>query len=351
MTTLVPAAISSAEAAESSTARTTHLVAPAAAAAATAEVIAAPPQVVSTTASILPLASDTTEEIVAISQQIRRALECPICLTLMSAVMSCDCPNGHATCRPCMMTLMSINPTADSLCPLCRTLMMQFDGPTAMVVKLTEVTSLVKVACFNRSLGCPELLSVRWVNEHEAVCRYVADVPCQVAVCQWVGTCEQLYDHVSSVHPGVAVESSTNRLKVTDLHAIPKNRRRTYLVRSTYGLIWVLLSRAVRSRIQVGLFMVNKPLSGRHPTPAPGRNHANPQSPDILYRVTWFDNNDRSKTKSRTKEINWSTTLKEGCHTTSHKAYSMFRSRTGSMEISWFPFLRHNNYRQTNPST
>ncbi|XP_022172313.1 uncharacterized protein LOC111035107 [Myzus persicae] len=342
MTTLEAMATTSAEAAESSTARASSDTE-----AAAAEVIAAPPPA----SSVLPLASDTAE-IVAISRQIRRSLDCPICLTLMS-VMSCYCPNGHATCQACMMTLFSINNNRGTLCPLCRTSMMPLESTSAMVVKLAEASLSAKVACSNWSFGCPELVPVRYVNEHESACRYVPNVPCQVSVCQWVGMYEQLYEHVSNAHPGVAVESSTNRLNVTDLLSISKNRRRTYLVRSTYGMMWVLLSRASRSRIQVGLFMVDNSTlqSGRHQTSTPGQSRDDQRPTDIQYRITWFDDSGRSRTKCRTKEVNWSTTLKEGYYTASPNAYSVFRSRTGHMEISWFPLLRHNNNRRTNPST
>ncbi|XP_060858450.1 E3 ubiquitin-protein ligase Siah2-like [Metopolophium dirhodum] len=343
MTSLVVTATTSVEAAESSTARTTEMVV--AAAASTAEVIAVPPSFVSA-ASILPLEPETTE-IVAISQQIRRALECPICLTMMS-VMSCFCPNGHAICQSCMQTLLNTSIT-NTLCPLCRTSIAQSTSMSAMVIKLAEATTVVKVACSNWSFGCPDLVPVQHVNEHESVCRYVPDVPCLVHVCQWVGMYEQLYEHVFNVHPGVTVESSTNLLNVTDLQTITRNQRRTYLVRSAYGMMWVLVSRQTRSRIQTGLFMVKSPQDSISNL---DQYRANPRPPELLYRVTWFDGNDRTRTKSRTKQVFWSTVLKEGCHTAVFpNAYSMFRSRSGRMEISWFRPYDSNSQVRNHPIT
>ncbi|CAI6372239.1 unnamed protein product [Macrosiphum euphorbiae] len=351
MTSLVVTATTSVEAAESSTASTAETVV--AAAASSAEVIAVPPSVVSAAAaaSTLPLEPETTE-IVAISLQIRRALECPICLTMMS-VMSCFCPNGHAICQTCMLTLLNTSAlVASTLCPLCRTLMVQSLSMSAMVMKLAEATPLVKVACSNWSFGCPDLVPVRHVNEHESACRYVPDVPCLVHVCQWVGMYEQLYEHVSNVHPDVTVESSTNLLNVTDLHAITRNQRRTYLVRSEYGMIWVLVSRATRSRIQTGLFMVKSTRDDQHSTSNLDQYRGNPRSPELLYRVTWFDGNDRTRTKSRTKQVFWSTALKESCHTAFFpNAYSMFRSRSGRMEISWFRRYVSNSQVRNQPSS
>lgn len=134
---------------------------------------------------------------------------------------------------------------------------------------------------------------------------------------------------------------------VTDVKEIKKHRGRTYLVKSMYGMIWVLLSRTTRSRIQAGLFMVDRKWSGRHSTTVPDQNLTNSGQSDILYRITWFDDNDRARTRSRTKVVNWSTTLKEASHSFMNNAYSIFRSRKGSMEISWFPSLRHNNNHRT----
>ncbi|XP_003241456.1 E3 ubiquitin-protein ligase SINA-like 7 [Acyrthosiphon pisum] len=338
MTSLVVTATTSAEAAESSTASTTETVV--AAAASTAEVIEVPRSVVSV-ASTLPQEPETTE-IVAISLKIRRALDCPICLTTMS-IMSCFCPNGHAICQSCMLTLLNTS-TTHALCPLCRTSMVQSESMSAMVIKLAETTSAVKVACSNWSFGCPDLVPVRYVNEHESVCRYVPDVPCLVHVCQWVGMYEQLYEHVSNMHPGVTVESSTNQLNVTDLHTITRNQRRTYLVRSAYGMMWVLVSRGTRSRIQTGLFMVDSARDGQHLN----QHRFNPKPPEFLYRVTWFDGNDRSRTKSRTKQIFWSTALKEIA--VFPNAYSMFRFRSGRMEISWFRRYDRNSQVRNHPS-
>ncbi|CAH1725647.1 unnamed protein product [Aphis gossypii] len=76
-----------------------------------------------------------------------------------------------------------------------------------------------------------------------------------------------------------------NQLKVNDLKDIIKNRRRTYLAQSTYGMIWVMISRISRSRIQAALFMVNNHRSEK--------NDVDKVPPDARYRITCFDENDR----------------------------------------------------------
>jgi len=144
----------------------------------------------------------------------------------------------------------------------------------------------------------------------------------------------------------------TNMLNVTDLHAITRNKRRTYLVRSACGMLWVLMSRGARSRIQTGLFMVKSTWNGQHSTSNLNQDRANPRPPEFLYRITWFDGNDRTRTRSRTKQVYWSTALKEDCHTSAlPSAYSMFRSRTGRMEISWFRRYNSNSQVRNHPSS
>ncbi|KAL5238556.1 hypothetical protein ACI65C_005966 [Semiaphis heraclei] len=356
------------------------------AATATARAIAAPPPVAWTT-----LPSDTAE-IATLSEQINRALECPICLKLMS-VMSCFCPNGHALCRKCMLTISSTGGGTNDmsvLCPLCRTSMVNLSSISAMTIKLSQLTAFVRVACPHQPFGCPVMVPVQLFHEHQSVCMYVPDVSCQVAVCQWVGMYEQLYEHVHKTHPGFALQTPVtntfifesyttirlknnntiqlsytinikqnlslpgpfqgNRLKVTDIQEILKNRRRTYLVQSTYGMFWVLLSRKTQSRIQTGLFMVEntQPTLSRQSTPNP--NRTNPLEPDIVYRVTWFDCDGRSSARSKTNTVKWSTVLKEGDSAVLTDTYSMFRFY-GSLEINWFPSLQYYFNRRANPWT
>uniref|UniRef100_A0A2S2PUF7 E3 ubiquitin-protein ligase n=1 Tax=Schizaphis graminum TaxID=13262 RepID=A0A2S2PUF7_SCHGA len=282
----------------------------------------------SSAAVVVSVSDSDSDEIVTISQNIRRALECPICLTLMS-VISCYCPNGHAVCESCMLTLLNMSSAQERCCPFCRALMVQSLFTSAMVDKLNELCHQVKVKCSNWSRGCTELVPVRYVNEHESRCLYMPNVPCQVTVCQWLGIYEQLYEHVSSSHPGVAVQTSTNQLNVTDAQDITTNRRRIYLIQSTCGMIWVILSRIARSRIQTALFLVNNHLDGYN-------NHVKLMPTDIVYRVTWFNANERSRTKSRTKRVYWSTSLKPEFQLLLSDSYPTFRFKTGRMEINWF---------------
>lgn len=146
-------------------------------------------------------------EIESITGQIRRALECPICLILVSN-MSCFCPNGHAVCDVCFVRMWNIN--AVNNCPICRS---QMTEVSAMAMKLAEAITLVKVACAHRPYGCMQLIAVFDVNEHEAECVYMPNVRCLMSTCQWIGNYEQLFEHVCHTHPKNCIDSITVKVE------------------------------------------------------------------------------------------------------------------------------------------
>lgn len=148
-------------------------------------------------------------EIESITGQIRRALECPICLILVSS-MSCFCPNGHAVCDVCLVRMWDINTVNN--CPICRS---QMTEVSAMAMKLAEAITLVKVACAHRPYGCMQLVTVFDVNEHEAECVYMPSVRCLVSTCQWIGNYEQLFEHVRRNHPNSSVVWITVNVETT----------------------------------------------------------------------------------------------------------------------------------------
>ncbi|VVC38922.1 TRAF-like,Seven-in-absentia protein, TRAF-like domain,Zinc finger, RING/FYVE/PHD-type,Zinc finger, RING- [Cinara cedri] len=152
------------------------------------------------------LTAETWAQIEAISDQVRRALECPVCLTL-ATVMASLCANGHAVCHTCVVKLWSRDTTQH--CPMCRS-PMDLRASTAMTVKLTEFTERVRLACDYRRFGCHRLYFVRDILEHERVCAYKPNVECLASTCQWLGTYDQLQEHVLHAHADVFVEATVN---------------------------------------------------------------------------------------------------------------------------------------------
>lgn len=138
------------------------------------------------------------------------------------------------------------------------------------------------------------------------------------------------------------------RLYVNNADQIPKNRRRVYLVRTTYGLLWVLLCRETRGRIRIGVFMVERPLMETLESP-PDRSSTN-----MTYRITWSDFEGRARaTQSKTRGVAWSSTLKDGkgfgiSASGNVDPFTVIRSRSGRLEISWYNItsIRRNQKKQ-----
>lgn len=145
------------------------------------------------------------QEIVTLSERIRREWECPVCLQI-APVMLCNCPNGHAMCGNCMVHFR--NGDEYKKCPLCRSPMSETPKAMVVSVKMAEVMARVKVACTYRQHGCTELVVLCRVTLHEEVCPFKPGIPCLVPVCQWMGDYDQLFNHVNTEHPGVAVVST-----------------------------------------------------------------------------------------------------------------------------------------------
>lgn len=161
------------------------------------------------------LSAEMDREIRTLSDGVRRALRCPVCLELPCAVSAC-CVNGHSTCDNCAATLFQMERRdVQPACPLCRSPMFrpsQFvdddpgyqqrrtaqQPPTAQ--KVYELMSITRVTCSFRTEGCPDLVFVPQVAEHEAFCPHVPKVRCMAPWCQWLGAYEQAFEHVASEH-------------------------------------------------------------------------------------------------------------------------------------------------------
>lgn len=143
----------------------------------------------------------------AISERIRRALECPVCFQSAYSV-SCFCPNGHVVCNDCLFRMQAqwimngghSSDDSQQRCPLCRARMTTTADATITAVKVNEIINTLRVACTHRPLGCGALLVAHKAADHEAHCRYALRVRCLVPVCRWQGPFGRLFGHVERVH-------------------------------------------------------------------------------------------------------------------------------------------------------
>lgn len=230
------AATAAAAATNAATAATT-----AAAAATTAAAVATTAAAAATAA----VANESNEdEVQRLSDDLRCALKCPICMELSIPISTC-CKNGHGICENCAHTMSSMNPGEVTRCPICRSpparqntflpfrlcryqpLQLGQNGPLTTSIthhqhmvqeiqppppptirKLCEFISATKVACSFRPKGCPNIMFISLVVEHEVLCPYASHVRCMVAWCRWMGEYNQVYSHVSTQHQFSAYEVS-----------------------------------------------------------------------------------------------------------------------------------------------
>lgn len=151
------------------------------------------------------LDGETAEErLLASSDRIRQAWECPVCLELAS-VMLCRCPNGHAQCDSCTAKLRDGDEFV--CCPICRSPMADTQDARDRTAKMAEDMARAKVACAHRRYGCAQIVAVIRAPDHEAECSFKPDAHCLVSLCQWMGVYDQLFNHVNSAHTKFAVVS------------------------------------------------------------------------------------------------------------------------------------------------
>jgi len=148
------------------------------------------------------------DEVGRLSDCVRRALECPVCLELPCSISTC-CENGHGLCDQCSYKLMQLHRDTPPLCPVCRSAYGRGQDvrvttaqppPPATAGKLFEIMSVTRVACAFRPQGCPELAYVSLVSLHEAFCPYASHVRCMVAMCRWMGVYHDAFLHVAVEH-------------------------------------------------------------------------------------------------------------------------------------------------------
>ncbi|XP_050431145.1 uncharacterized protein LOC126839780 [Adelges cooleyi] len=191
-----------------------------------------------------------------VTELIRRALECPVCLQLACRIRCC-CFRGHTVCDLCFDRLLDLH---EPTCPMCRSPISATRSTAAVETALANIVRGIKTSCSYRPLGCRQLVAIPDVNAHEASCPNAPDAKCYVSTCQWTGTHDQIYEHVSSDHPGSVVAVQSNRYTVPDVRALLLHRvgrHRAFLLKDARdNMMWVILCRGVRRTVRVHMMLV-----------------------------------------------------------------------------------------------
>ncbi|XP_050440047.1 uncharacterized protein LOC126845436 [Adelges cooleyi] len=263
------------------------------------------------------------EDLEAMAELIRKALECPVCLALACRVRCC-CSNGHMVCDTCYRRLeMNESPT----CPMCRSPLSETIFVAAAVeTALTDITKTMKTTCSYRPNGCRELVAVHDVNDHEVSCMYAPDVKCFVSTCQWAGVSSQIYDHVSSVHPTSVLPVQGNTLTIPDFGTLMDDRRRkAYLLKDERdNMMWLILFRGTRRSTRVLMMKVKS--SGQ-------------RSATVTSRMTYQATTDLSQAKhSRRRLMMWDKNVIENSDAafSASRQFIVVRAQpSNDLNVSW----------------
>jgi E3 ubiquitin-protein ligase SIAH1 len=145
-----------------------------------------------------------------LDEALLRDLECPVCMEYMVPPIKL-CTNGHSICSKCREEV--------DCCPTCRTKFTDIRN-----VALETIARRQKYPCANRGSGCPDLLSIELIVEHQAVCTH-GPIKCPLTKvgfqCSWNGVKFDLEEHAKAAHPGYirkgAIFNSIWLLSVTTL--------------------------------------------------------------------------------------------------------------------------------------
>jgi E3 ubiquitin-protein ligase SIAH1 len=114
------------------------------------------------------------------------------------------CTNGHNICSKCREVV--------DCCPTCRAKFSNIRN-----VALETIARRQKYPCANRENGCPDLLSIEHIAEHQAVCTH-GPIKCPFTKighkCSWNGVISDLEEHATAAHAQGILKSATFTVRV-----------------------------------------------------------------------------------------------------------------------------------------
>ena len=139
----------------------------------------------------------------AVGEVVLSDLECPVCMQYMVPPIKLG-TNGHNICSKCEERVM--------FCPTCRA---EFSAIRCLA--LENIARRLKYPCANRQSGCLELLSMKHIAKHHAVC-VCRKIKCPfhlVNMCSWNGLKNNLKGHAKAAHSGFRVEPKFSSVSLT----------------------------------------------------------------------------------------------------------------------------------------
>ena len=139
----------------------------------------------------------------------KKEIECPVCLEVPRKGPIFSCPNGHLVCQKCKR----------ESCPTCREVM--GDNKSLVAVKLIE-----RILHDCKFVECEEEFPLNEIDEHEKICKH-RDVTCPHSQCVLKVPLSKLLAYLESNHfcrtPKVAVDGLVANLSVATLARVQAN--------------------------------------------------------------------------------------------------------------------------------
>ena len=139
---------------------------------------------------------------------LKRTLECPVCLSLPESIPIFQCENGHIICKSCHLSL--------DTCPQCRKPL----GHNRSLVAESFLEAFSKPCPFAKH-GCEAKILPDLEETHKKSCAYRV-VPCPVKFCSDIITIIHVKDHLQAEHAKQVIFADepghyTGKLNVKDV--------------------------------------------------------------------------------------------------------------------------------------
>ena len=116
-------------------------------------------------------------------EDVKKEVECPVCMEIPRKGPIYACPNGHLVCQRCKVTTLKT-------CPVCREAMGQ--NKSLLAVALIE-----KIHHDCKYDECEEVFKLDDLTDHEKVCKH-RSVSCPYEICDKKLALSKLVDHLKS---------------------------------------------------------------------------------------------------------------------------------------------------------
>lgn len=125
---------------------------------------------------------------------LRHLINCVICREISRSNIG-FCPNEHHTCPKCFLMLPQVRGRRQ--CQYCQ---VEFEALKQLKF-VNDNISKIPFPCHNELFGCPAMLLLKDIGNHEVDCQYrVIQCPLKRSDCAWEGAADEAIAHLFNAH-------------------------------------------------------------------------------------------------------------------------------------------------------